>query len=309
MEFCSCNGTILNTGTPSKQRVIGTGVKLIAVQLKADDGTFNQIDKSEVIDQAYLDAKINHEDPSKRWYPIGSFTNEEDVRGDAITETFSDGSSAITQQGVRSYTGWNINSSPAYEKILDSFKCTKFGIYSIDSCGGLTGSISVDGDKLNPIRINEYSWNPTYVKATPTTVAKTQIMFEFDQTEKDANLRVINETEITADLLRAEGLTAIKGVASSITTTGFVLALTIDFDIFLDASKSIVPDWEASDFAVFNNTTNSAVAITSVTEAPKGTYTFVIPAQSASDELTVTNVKTSGNKPGVFLDVDITIPS
>jgi hypothetical protein len=46
-----------------------------------------------------------------------------------------------------------------------------------------------------------------------------------------------------------------------------------------------------SDFQVFNNTTSSAVTVTSVTESTvtAGLYTFVIPAQTAADELIVTN--------------------
>jgi len=66
MEFCACSGSILNTGTPDKQRVVASGVGLIAVRTKADDGTLNQILSSDNIDQDYLDAKINEEDESKR---------------------------------------------------------------------------------------------------------------------------------------------------------------------------------------------------------------------------------------------------
>jgi hypothetical protein len=308
MEFCACSGSILNTGTPTKQRVIASGVKLIAVRMKADDGTSNQIAAGDVIDQAYIDAKLNHEDESKRWYPIGTFKNQEDVRGDALTESFSDGSSILTQQGVRSYTGWLINYAAAYLEALESFKCQSFGLLVIDDCGGLTGSMNAAGTFLRPIRVNEKSWNPTYVKATPTVSAKVQLSFEFSMLERDKDLRVISEDEITADLLEAEGLIPLAGTTSGISTTGFALALKVDFDIFLDADKEAVPGWLVGDFALFNNTDNAAVVITSVTEAPVGTYTFVIPAQTAADELTLTNIKTSGQKPGFVLSEEITIP-
>lgn len=308
MEFCACNGSILNTGTPAKQRVVASGVKLIAVRMKADDGTNNEIDAGDVIDQAYLDALINNEDESKRWYPMGIFQNEEDVRADPITESFNDGSSVITQQGVRSYTGWLVNFAPAYLEALESFKCFDFGLFVIDSCGALTGSLSKDGTKLRPIRVNQNSWNPTYIKATPTVTAKVQLAFEFSQLERDKDLRVISEEEATADLLDAEGLLPLKAAVSSISTTGFVAALTVDFDLFLDASQEVVPGWVLADFALFNKTTQSAIVITSVTEAPEGTYTFVIPAQSAADVLELTNVKTSGQKPGFGLEEEITIP-
>ncbi len=308
MEFCACNGTLKNTGVPAKQRVVASGVLLVAVRMKADDGTLNQIANDATLDQAFIDALINNEDDSKRWYPIGQFKNQEDVRADPQTESFNDGSSIITQQGVRTFTGWLINYAPEYLDSLEAFKCFDFGLYVVDTCGALIGSLSKDGTKLNPIRVNSKSWNPTYVKATPTVSAKVQLSFEFSQLEKDKELRVISEDETTANLLEIEGLTPLKADISGEATTGFVAAITVDYDIFLESEKAKVIGWLIGDFAVQNKTTNSSVTITSVTEAPEGTYTFVIPAQSASDVLELTNVKTSGQKPGFGLKQTINIP-
>lgn len=308
MEFCACNGSILNTGTPSKQRVVASGVKLIAVRMKADDGTLNQILATDVIDQAYLDARLNDEDESKRWYPIGDFRNQEDVRADAVTETFNDGGSVITQQGVRTYLGWLVNFAPKYVETIKSLRCFEFGIFAIDTCGALTGSMNKAGTALNPIRVNRSSWNPTYIKATPTVSAKVQLAFEFSQLERDEYLRVIAEDELTADMLAAEGLLPLKATISGEAQTGFVAALKVDYDIFLDAEKEVVPGWVDSDFALLNVTDNASIAITSVTESPEGTYTFVIPSQDSADVLRLTNVKTSGTKPGFYLEQEITIP-
>lgn len=305
-NFCACNGTLNNTGIPSKQRAIQSGVRLFVVQMKADDGTENGIAPDDVIDQAYLDALINHADQSKRWYPIGTFQNQEDVRGDAITETFSDGSSAITQQGIRAYTGWLINYAAKYVENLASFRCVDFGVFIADSCGAIIGSIKRDESILKPVRVNAASWNPTYVKGTPAVSAKLSLGFEFSQLERDEYLRVISETEITADVLNAEGLLEVNGTASSIITTGFDLDLKVDFDEFLDASKTVVPGWVLADFVLFNETTGLPIVITSVTEGPDGTYAFVITAQSSADVLTLTN--DLAVKQGFYLEETITIP-
>ncbi len=308
MEFCACEGSILNTGTPEKQRIAASGVKFIAVRTKADDGSFNQILASDNIDDAYLQARLNDEDESKRWYPIGEFRNQEDVRADAVTETLTSGENILTQQGLRTYTGWLINYAPLYLKALKSFKCFNFGVFIIDDCGALTGSITKDGTALRPVRVNNNNWNPTYVKQTPTVSAKVQLAFEFSQLEVDEDLRVISEDEMTADLLEAEGLLPLKAVITAPSTTGFVAALTVDYDIFVPSAQTIVPAWVVTDFALLNKTTNTPIAITSVTETPEGTYTFVIPAQAAADVLELTNDKTSGNKPGFGLKQEITIP-
>ncbi len=309
MEFCACSGSLSNTGTPNKQRIAASGVRLVVVPIKADDGTFNQILATDTINEAYLQARLNDEDESKRWYPIGEFRNQEDIRADATTETLTSGENILTQQGLRTYTGWLINYAPVYIKALKSFRCRQFGVFVINDCGGLEGSITKDGTALRPIRVNKDNWNPTYVKKTPTTSAKVQLDFEFSQLEVDEDLRVIAKDEITADLLDAEGLLPIKGtVVGTPTTTGFVTSLTVDYDILVSASQEVVPGWLLADFALFNKTINLAVVPSSVTESPEGTYTFVIPAQSASDVLELTNLKTAGTKPGFALKQQINIP-
>ena len=90
MAFCTCSSTLNNTGKTSKQTSVAAGKVLYAVQLKADDGTVNEIPSDVDFTQEYLDAKINETDETKRWFPIGTFVNNEDTRGDVITESFSD---------------------------------------------------------------------------------------------------------------------------------------------------------------------------------------------------------------------------
>lgn len=305
-EFCACSETLRNTGKPNQQRAVSTGKKLFIVPIIADDGTENGIANTDTINQAFLDALVNNPDPSKRWYPIGTFVNQEDVRGDAITESFSDGSSSITQQGVRAYTGWLKSYAPIYIKNLKSFKCTPFGIYSVDACGDITGSVNKAGTLLRPIQVNEESWNPTYVKGTPTVLPKVQLQFEFAMLEVDESLRTIKASDITADFLAAKGLLELVGTPSAEATTGFIIDLKVDYDAFLDADKAQVPGWLLADFDLFNETDGATVTITSVTEAADGVYTFVIPAQTAADVLTLTNDLTA--KPGFNLSTTVTIP-
>ena len=296
--FCACNGTLYNTKADNKQRVVGSGVKFYLVPLQADDGTANVILSSDTLDQTFIDGKVYNTDASKRWYPVGEFKNQEDVRADTVTESFSDGSSAITQQGVRTYTGWLVSYAPKYIERLQSFSCTKFGVYIVDSCGGLTGSVSKDGTELKPIKINNSSWNPTYVKGTPTVSAKVQLVFEFAQTERDEYLRVISNSEIGADLLADDGILELTAVAGAASTTTVNITLTYDDGIFLNGFKNSVVGLVLADFAMYNNTTMSSVTITSVTETvagQSGSYDIVYPAQTAADEVTFSSGKQEFN--------------
>jgi len=306
MTFCKCSATLNNTGTPSTQRIVREGAKLIAVLIKADDGTLNVINDTDVIDQTFVDGKINEVDATKRWYPIGEFKSVEDVRADPTTESFTDGSSGVTIQGVRTFVGWLLDFAPKYIENLKNFSCNKFGLFIVDECGNLQGSISTDGTQLKPIKVNELSWFPTFVKASKAAVSKVQLAFEFSQIEADSNLRVLDETEVTADLAEVEGLLELEGVTSGITTTAFSTILTVDYDRDFTPEKQI--GFVITDFILFNTTTNLAIVITSVTEAPEGTYAFLFPIQTSADVLRLSTDRTTGNKPGKFLEELITIP-
>jgi hypothetical protein len=71
-----------------------------------------------------------------------------------------------------------------------------------------------------------------------------------------------------------------------ITTTGFVSKIDTIYGAKYDST--VFAGGVLADFTLYNETTASSVTITSVTEAPDGTYTFVIPAQSSADVLTLT---------------------
>ncbi len=309
MDFCASTGNILNTGIPeSGQRPVSSAIKLIAVRSKADDGTFNQILSTDVLDDVYLEGKVNEVDPSKRWYPIGKFENPTDARADPVVESFNTGESAITQKGIRTYIGWLINYAPVYVKTLNSFSGVNFGLYIVDNCGSLTGEITKDGTALKPIRVNRNSWEPRYMAATPTISAKVQLMFQFSQLVNDADMRVISSSEITGDVSELDGLIPVKGESSNISSTGFKVALTVDFDGFNSSEEGKIKAWDLDDFILRNKDTNSSVTITSVMEAPSGEYTFVISSSPSGNNLELTNVRTSERKPGFSLSEIITIP-
>jgi hypothetical protein len=52
--------------------------------------------------------------------------------------------------------------------------------------------------------------------------------------------------------------------------------------------RGVLPNLVVGDFACYNVTDSSSVTITSVTENPTGTYTFVIPTQTSAEVLRLT---------------------
>lgn len=301
--FCSCASTLANTGGPNGQKLIDIGVKLIAVNLIANDGTQNHISSSDTIDATYVNAKLNNVDKTKRWFPVGTFSNVAETREDPNFQEFDDGSRAITRQGRRTWSGILLSHSSRYLAKLETFFCQKFGIYAVDNCGNLIGRISADGTKLFPISVNQASWSPILKKGTFTEAAGIMLSFDVLQTMKDKDLRQIDAAEMTYDMLDAEGLRDVTSVIASISTTGFQATLTLPFDEFLSAALP-AEGWVAADFDLYNTTTAASITITSVTEGAAGVYTFVIPAQTSADVL-----RLRSSKDGFDLgDVSITIP-
>lgn len=299
-NICNCSLTLSNTGVPGKQSIAAVTKKLVFVKMYDDDGVRNSIASTDTLDQAYFDALVNQADASKRWYPTPEIKNITDERGDPTTETFTDNTVAVTIAGARTFTGVMLSMGSVFLGKLEAIACNNVGVYYIDNCGKLSGTISADGTKLYPVEIADGSFDVRLLKAADTAIAKVQVSFTVSALEKDANLRIA-EPESDADLLKLSGLLDVNAATSGESTTGFVSALTLDYGSFGDAIK--VKGWALADFSLYNETSASSVAITSVTESPQGTYTFVIPAQSPADVLTLT-----GSKAGYDLSASITVP-
>lgn len=302
--FCSCTTSLANTGAPSSQRVISIGIKLIAVPLIADDGSLNHISNVDVIDETFVNAKLNNVDKSKRWFPLGEFVNVAETREEVNYQQFDDGTRVGTRKGLRTWSGMLLSHSSRYLAKLEGLFCQRFGIFTVDNCGNLVGDISNDGAKLYPIAVNNEAFIATLQKATFTEAGGIMLTFDFRQSVQDKNLRQINASEMSVDMLRIEGLRDVASVISSITTDGFTAALTLPFDEFLGSALPAT-GWVLADFDLYNITTAASITISSVTESGStGVYAFVIPTQTTADVL-----RLRSDKDGFDLgDVSITIP-
>lgn len=284
---CSC-GTLgfSNTGTPSCQTIMSVTRKLIFVPYFNEAGDINSIPYSPApaLDKAWFDAKIAA-DADERWYPTPLIDNVVDERGDAITEGLDSGKEIFIQEGQRTFTGVMIKQTPELLGKLKSFKCGAVGVFVVDKDGNIIGSENSDATALNPIRVDENTVYPRLIKTTDTTVGKIQLDFTYSDIEADEDLKMILSSETTYDALLLKGLLDINSSATTGTTTGFTTILTLDYGSALNPKK--VEGLVAADFSLYNNTTASTVVITSVTETSAGTYDFVIPAQTASDVVTL----------------------
>jgi hypothetical protein len=164
------------------------------------------------------------------------------------------------------------------------------GYFQIDLKGNIIGDGSVAG-QLRPFLIERSTFKTLYKPATDTEVQNIMFSFSLSNLMLDENINFIPSTSIAVNPLTLEALRTINcSTASSITTTGFVVSLSYVYGtafVNVPLVGAVV-----GDFDLYNVTDASAVVITSVTENPDGTYTFVIPAQTVADVLTLDLDKT-----------------
>lgn len=293
MKACSCTSGPGNTGTPNCLAIFDVTKKVIFVEYYKQDGSINGIDLSAIGDtftQADLDALIRDVNPRERFYPTPELKNITDERGDNINEEFEDGSIAFIQEGARVFTGFAVGADPVWIGQLNSWRCLTTGFFLVDKAGNLIGSTAVDGF-LNPIKVQDETMYAKLVKGSDTTIQKGEVGFVVEQTEDDGNLGMIENSSITANLLGASGMIdVLESTTTDISVTGFTSTLKTKYGDVLNPILAI--GMEATDFALYNNTTSEVVTIDSVTETPEGTYAFAFTDQNASDELQLSNAAT-----------------
>lgn len=299
MSACACNVSFGNTGKANCEPIQDVAVKYFFTRKYADDGSRNNIPVVTEIDEAYLIARLNDADPSKRWYPSRPLINVVDERGDPTTESI-DGVDYIVEEGTRTVEAFSVRTDSVYLGKISTGKCGDFAIYAIDKSNRLIGEISSDETIIYPLAIEGGTFDTRLIKPTQTTIQKTRIAFAYSKLLSDESLRMM---EATADLKNAIGLLDVRAEDSAVSTTGFTLDLTLDYGYA--NNRQIVEGWTDASFAVYNETTEASITPTSVT-VTGNSYVFVIPPQTAGDVLTIT--QTNPDKNGFELIATVTIP-
>lgn len=296
-QACACEYGFSNSGT-SNTPLIKVAKKAIIVPLYDSNGDRNKITLSDVLNAAYWAALVNQSDVSKRWFPLPEMKNVDDTRGASTIETFEDNSKVFIQQGARDFKAWFVQAPQQLLAALQSYRCDEVGIFFVDICNSLIGTIGADQDScepvyLYPIRIDQNSIDPIFVKMTDKMSQKIELNFSFHMDENDADLRVITLAEAGYNLSGLRGLLDVCHEPSEITTTSFRTQLKV-----LGYGTPITPLTDkglvAADFTLFNVTTNLAVAILTSTETSPGVsgiYDITYAAQTIGDILRLTPSK------------------
>jgi len=300
MELCKCGDGLSNSGLPSCLELLSTASGIIMVPYMNSAGSVNAIDLTATLDAAYVTAKLNHVDPTYRWYPIQGIKNVEDLRGDPEFETFNDNSKMRVQDGIRTFKGFKPGVVPSYVGNINDATCDKMGIFIIGVGGELQGSDKVAGF-LYPLLISANSWVANYFKPQDKAVSKMMLEFQIDPQENDRNLSYIAQTEFNNyNLLSINGLqdaTIENLTVDSATVVSFDVETMYGTAVTKNKVKGLVSaDFVSSDSAVvakvYNEDTAADVTVVAAEPTP-GSYTLTFTAQTAGDVIRV-KIKKNG---------------
>lgn len=302
---CDCDDSgLANTGAPSCIPKFGVTKKIIMVPLIADDGTYNSIDLTATIDATYINAKINHADASKRWYPIsGEIKNVAKTKSESTKQTYDDGSIFPIQAGVYSFTGIFPNGNQVFAGILNASRCTQFGIFEVDASGSLRGYTKNEVDILYPTPVNNNTWEPIWNDVSDTVLENTVLNFQFDSNMQAEYLQILSSADITGiSMLSVNGLVDVLSTNVSCSTTVLVVKLRTKYNT---PAKGLV----YTDFAVYNVTDSAAKAVSASVESPSGTYTITFSGtgNTAGEVIRLTPTKTGFDYSAVIANTTVIV--
>src|SRR6056297_1527852 len=134
---CDCSGAKSNTGI-SGQQLFGTTVAKYLFDTVASDGTRNGLDLNAAdLGQELLD-KINHPDPTKRFYPIYELKNVAPEKAEANMWSADDGYEVKLLEGIKSQNHLVVGASPQFYSKVKSM-CNATSEILVDDCGNLQG--------------------------------------------------------------------------------------------------------------------------------------------------------------------------
>lgn len=279
---CNCDTGLFNL--QSADCIVKPGIirKFVFVEYFKSDGTVNGIDLNATFGETEIDALLVQSDPKLRWYLSDSISNFTTERADPNTETI-DNVNYNLSQGTRTMSGDFIASSADLAKKLNSNNCVQMGVYLIDDNNGINGVVSRDG-YLDPIKLEKNAFGKI-VFATESNIFKVSYTSTWGKNVLDGNVKTL-QTEVDFD--SKKGLIDVDGTASSAALTSASATYSIN-----NGSTSGIPltGLVAGDFEVYNETSDTSVAVTTAVESPDGTYLLSFLAQTASDVLRITATK------------------
>ena len=286
-NLCVCGQGKQNLGLSGCPDLMKIARRLIIVPELDASGAKNELANVAAVTKAALQAKFDETEIDDRFFALDIMENVENLRADTKFQEFDSGSKAKIEDGIKQFTGFLVNRNTVLLEKLQSWGCQKFGVYIIDKSGNFIYFTDSSTKLLvQPLMVQEKSWDAQYISATEGETSMIKITFDFRFTMADKYIRYIPVESLDFDGLGSDlySLIDVNGAYSGISQTGVTLTLTDDYGLPV---KNLL----TGDFALYNNTTLAAVIITGFTESADGVYDMVFASQTVADVMKSTITK------------------
>jgi hypothetical protein len=242
--------------------------------------------------KTYLQGKFNESNQYDRFYPLPVMENVTDERDEPVMFEWEGGGTVFIKENPRSFAGMIKQLTPELIGRIKQWIGRDMGYFVIDYDGNFIGNAASDGSTdLYPIAIDSESLYAGLIKGNYSDPLMGSVSFKTQQNVKDEDLRMVKAEDLDFDGLSKTdvyGLTEVTVSLSSASTSQAVFTLSLDQDAPLSGIVS-------ADIVANNDTDDSAVTLTSLTESAvtPGTYTAAYSTGiDAGDTLRITVSKT-----------------
>lgn len=305
---CKCAGKPLNAGQSGCIPMVGRDKFSIFFDYKDSTGALNSIPSGTTLDQAYLVAKLNETDLSKRWWIMPEMFAVESPVPENETEDI-DGIPFPTGEEIKQpalFQHVKESANPAVKAAYDSLKCRDLGMYTATYKGQLAGMNDGSGNLIG-VHIQEGTLSAQWSAPVKGAVQKLMVSYLVDELENDANRDFIEAGDIaypTKDWFANQPL---EVLAHEVSNAGQVtITFTLDalygqvyrkMPITGIVSNDISPDDGVTLATVYNETTAANVGMTIVESgAIPGQYVGTLAiAQAVSDVIKIDLSKSGYN--------------
>lgn len=288
---CDCATRPKNTGRPTCIETFGVPNGIVIGRWRADDGTINGIPAGTVINQAFVTAKLNHADQSKRWYVLPRAEMPTSERTADLTEEIDGVPKRTGVAGLRTRTFMLVgkNATAEMQGILETHQNEELGFLDLTRLGQIGGTNTGDGDLLFT-KIEDDTFSLLSVEAQREAKNKLNVSFIIDETEKDSDRDFIPASDVLYATRLWYGIQPIEAAISEIDSSSQTeVVVQVDFARQNVSQCGLSGFDDVSFWTIYNNTDLASVTVLTATEDPliDGRITLTFASQDDQDQLAI----------------------
>jgi hypothetical protein len=287
MAVDNCKIKLGNLGEPGCVNIADVAVLGFFDMLKDSTGANKSRANADLTTWALLEPILNAADPRDRLYPVGQFSNVDQVRDESVFWTSNAGKKVKLRDGFKNFTGYIVNAPRELEAKLKQDVSQSFGWHFLDDANQIVTKKGTTSTTCRPIQIDNDTLDAIYVEKTDAAPAMMMISFQWKPTENDADVKVLGGVDYDANT--PYGLLDVDAVFTNPTIN------TVTATITTTCYGDLVPDLDISMFTFTTiSPTPGTLLGTTMQELSPGVYEFTWGAPQSLGDVIRISASTDG---------------